>query len=247
MSTISTQRLAEVFVDVADTLVEEFDLIEFLQMVTSRTAELTSASAAGLLLADARGNLAFMAASEESAELLELFQVQNQEGPCQDCFRSGTPVVNADLTNADETWPAFAPRAVAGGFRSVHAIPLRHQSEVIGALNLFGTDIGRLEPDDVRIVQSLADIATIGLLQERTIRQGAVLAAQLQSALNSRITIEQAKGALAQLHDISVDEAFRMLRDYARRTQQRLSQVAGEVVTDLATHPEITGPGATRR
>ncbi len=240
MSTIATERLAEVFVDVADTLVDEFDLIEFLQMVTSRTAELTSASAAGLLLADPQGNLQFMAASQESVRLLELFQVQSQEGPCQDAFRGREPVVNADLGTAADRWPEFAPRAVEAGFRSVHAIPLRHQSEVIGALNLFGTDVGRLVPADVRILQSLADIATIGLLQERTVRQAQVLAEQLQGALNTRIAIEQAKGVLAQLHDTDVDDAFTMLRSYCRRSHQRLSEVAHAIVTDPTSHAELT-------
>lgn len=241
MSTIPADRLAEAFVEIADTLIDEFDLIEFLQMVTSRTTSLTSVAAAGLLLADPQGNLSFMAASDESVKLLELFQVQNVEGPCQDCFRQRAPVVNADLRRAQDSWPAFAPRAVAAGYRSVHAIPLRHRSQVIGALNLFGTDIGHLSPSDVRIVQALADIATIGLLQERSIRESHMLAEQLQGALNSRIIVEQAKGALAQLRDVGVDEAFRLLRAYCRSTGQRLGDVASEIVGDSTSHPELTG------
>ncbi|MFK5583485.1 GAF and ANTAR domain-containing protein [Serinicoccus sp. LYQ131] len=240
MSTIPADRLAAAFVEIADTLVDEFDLIEFLQMVTTRTTELTSVAAAGLLLADPQGNLAFMAASDESVKLLELFQVQKVEGPCQDCFRQRAPVVNADLRHARDSWPAFAPRAVAAGYRSVHAIPLRHRSEVIGALNLFGTDVGHLAPSDVRIVQALADIATIGLLQERSIRRSHVLSEQLQGALNSRIIVEQAKGALAQLRGVSVDEAFLMLRAYCRRTGQRLGEVASEVIVDTSSHPDLT-------
>jgi len=185
--TISADRLAEVFVEVADTLVDEFDLIEFLQMLTSHTSDLIEARAAGLLLADGRDRLQLMAASDERTEMLELFQVQAVEGPCQDCYRGGSAVVNADLAEAGDRWPRFAPKAVAAGFRSVHAFPLRLRTETIGALNLFGTDTGRMEPTDIRVVQALADVATIGLLQERTIRRNEVLSEQLQTALNSRI------------------------------------------------------------
>jgi transcriptional regulator with GAF, ATPase, and Fis domain len=240
MTTVSAERLAEVFVEVADTLVDEFDVIEFLQMLTSRTAELIDASAAGLLLADQYGQLRFVAASNESVRLLELFQVQNQEGPCLDAFRRSEPVINADLQEAGDQWPAFAPRAAAAGFRSVHAIPLRLRTEVIGALNLFGTDVGSLGPSDVHIVQALADVATIGLLQERAIQRGEVVAEQLQSALNSRVVIEQAKGAVAQLRGVSVDEAFELLRGHARRNRHRLVDVAHSVLRDPASIPDLS-------
>lgn len=181
----------------------------------------------------------FMAASEESVKLLELFQVQNDEGPCLDAFHSGSPVVNTDLDEAADRWPVFAPRAVKAGFKSVHAFPLRHRDDVIGALNLFNNDTGRLEPGDVRIIQALADVATIGLLQERGIRGQQLVTEQLQGALNSRITIEQAKGALARTHDISVDEAFEMMRGYARRHHHHLSEVAAAVVVNPTAHPEL--------
>jgi GAF domain-containing protein len=173
-------------------------------------------------------------------KLLELFQLQYQEGPCLDCFRTGAAVVNSDLHQAGQRWPRFAPRAVEAGFQSVHAFPLRHRQKVIGALNLFSSDIGHLEGTDVRIIQCLADIATIGLLQERAISSAEILTEQLQSALNSRITIEQAKGVLARTHGTTVDAAFAMMRDYARRTNQRLSEVARAVVTDPTRHPELT-------
>ena len=237
---VSTERLAEVFVSMADTLIDDFDVIEFLQLVTTHTSELVSATASGLLLADGQGRLQLMAASDERARMLELFQVQAVEGPCQDCFRLGTPVVNADLAQADGKWPDFAPRAVEAGFRSVHAFPLRLRREVIGALNLFGDETGRMEPEDVRIVQALADVATIGLLQERAIRRSELVTEQLQTALNSRIAIEQAKGALAQIHGCSTDEAFEMLRGWCRRNNQRLSEVARGLTTEPAKYPELT-------
>ena len=237
---IAVDRLAEVFVEVADTLVDDFDVIEFLETLTRHTAEVSDAASAGLLLTDAHGQLQYMASSATSVELLELFQLQYQEGPCLDCFRTGTAVVNSDLHQAGARWPLFAPRAAEAGFQSVHAFPLRHRQKVIGALNLFSTDTGHLEPTDVRIIQCLADIATIGLLQERTIRSAEILTEQLQSALNSRITIEQAKGVLARTHDIGVDDAFDLMRNYARVNQHRLSDVARSVVTDPHRHPELT-------
>lgn len=240
MPTVSRERLAEVFVEMADTLVDEFDLIEFLEKVTTRTAELVDVAAVGLLLADHHGHLQLMAASDEATRLLELFQLQHHEGPCLDAFATRVPVVNADLGQAADRWPRFAPRATDVGFRSVHAIPLRWRSEVIGALNLFGTGTGALATGDVQVVQALADVATIGLLQERAIRRAEVLAEQLQAALNSRIVIEQAKGALSRIHGIGVDEAFARLRSYARSNNRRLSDLAHAVITEPDTVPALT-------
>src|SRR4051794_4986936 len=237
---LSADRVAEVFVEVADTLVDDFDVIDFLQLVTAHTSELVPGTAVGLLLVDAEQRLQVMAASDDRTELLELFQVQSRQGPCQDCFTTGEAVVNADLEQAAGRWPLFAPRAVQAGFRSVHAFPLRLRGEIIGALNLFHPDVGTLADDVARILQALADVATIGLLQERAIRRGEQLTEQLQQALNSRIAIEQAKGALAQLHGIGIDEAFELLRGYSRRQHLRISDVALAVVNDPDSHPELT-------
>jgi GAF domain-containing protein len=240
MSTMSHQRLAETFVQVADTLVDDFDLVDFLTMVTERATELAGAAAAGLLLSDEMGRLQFMAASTESAKVLELFQVQREEGPCQDCFREGARVSHRDLTVDAQRWPHFAPRAVAAGFRAVHAFPLRHHGMRIGALNLFDTNPRQYSDEEGALLQALADVAAIGILQERAIRRGELLTEQLQRALNSRITIEQAKGALAQLHAISPDEAFVRLRDYSRTHHHRLTDVAAAVLTDPTRHPVLT-------
>jgi len=240
---ISADRLAEVFVEVADTLVDEFDLIEFLHMLATHTSELFEARAAGLLLADHRGRLQVMAASDERAEMLELFQVQAHEGPCQDCFAHGEAVINTDLTQASHRWPTFAPRAVAAGYRSVHAFPLRLRKQTLGALNLFGTDIGRMDSTDIRVVQALADVATIGMLQQRAIQRGDDLTDQLQGALNTRIVIEQAKGMLAQIHATTPDQAFDLLRAYCRRNNVKLSDLAHQVVTDPTSVRDLTRPG----
>ena len=239
MSSVESKQIARVFVEVADTHVDEFDLLEFLQMVTVRTSELVGAQAAGLLLSDERGSLQFMAASDERTELLELFQVQAHEGPCQDCFVTGRAIVNAELRDAGERWPLFAPRAVAAGFRSVHAFPLRLRKEVIGALNLFSSAPRLMETRDLEIVQALADVATIGVLQERAIRHSELLSEQLQGALNSRIVIEQAKGVVAQLYDCSVDEAFTLLRGYSRRHRVKLGDVARDAVTRPRDLPDL--------
>ena len=252
-ATIESDQLAEVFVEVADTFVDGFDLIEFLQRVTTHTSDLVAARASGLMLADHRGRLQLMAASDERAEMLELFQVQALEGPCQDCYLQGQPVINADLRHAQDRWPQFAPRAVAAGFKSVHAFHMRLRGQVIGALNMFGTQAGEMDATDVRVIQALADIATIGLLQERAITRGEILTEQLQTALNSRIVIEQAKGALAQIHGGTPDEAFDRLRAYCRAHSLRLSAVVYSVTTAgqppgaHAPHPRLTHPARTTR
>ena len=227
---ISTERLTDLFVEVADTLVADFDLIDFLHNLTQHAAAISGAEAVGLMLADHHGKLRFMAASNDTGEMLELLQLQNSEGPCLDCYSSGEPVVNADLASATERWPVFAPAAEAAGFRSVHAFPMRLRDERIGALNLFGGTDEAFADHEVVVVQALADIATIALLQERSIARSDALTEQLQGALNSRITIEQAKGALAQMAGVTPEAAFQRMRAHARSTRRRLVDVAQEVM-----------------
>jgi GAF domain-containing protein len=240
MGTISAERLAKTFVAVADTLVDEFDLIEFLQMLTRRVGEVVDASTVGLMLADHHRKLQFMAGSDETAKVMELFQLHHDEGPCVEAFHSAQAVVNVDLPAANERWPSFAPRATAAGIGSVHAFPLRLRSEVIGAMGVFGYNVDAvLDETDMRVVQSLADVAAISLLQERAIRRGELLAEQLQGALNSRVIIEQAKGAVAQARGISVDDAFKLIRGYTRSHNQRLGEVAYAIVSNPASVPEL--------
>ena len=240
MTTVSVQRLATIFVEVADTLVDEFDLIDFLHMLTDRAASLVDAAAVGIVLADPRGRLEFMAGSNENVKLLELFQLQNHEGPCLEAFRTGQPVINVDLRAAGDRWPKFAPRAAALGYQAVHAFPLRLRQQVIGAMNVFGMRKGGdFHDTDITVMQALADVASIALIQERAIRRGEVLSEQLQSALNSRIVIEQAKGAVAQARGISVDDAFARIRGYARRRNRRLTDVAHTIVADPTTAEQL--------
>jgi GAF domain-containing protein len=222
-------ELADVFVEMADTLVDDFDVIDFLHVLTERSVQLLGVSAAGLLLTDERDKLQVLAASSEQTRLLELFQLQTDEGPCLDCFRTGRPVSIADLRTAGR-WPRFTAAAAEVGFVAVHALPMRLRNEVIGALNLFDAKPVALDESMLRIGQALADVATIGLLQQRAIRRRDALTEQLQSALNSRVLIEQAKGVLAERLGVSVNEAFTMLRSSARGTNRRLSELAQAVV-----------------
>ena len=224
------ELLSDTFVGLADTMVADFDVIDFLHMLTDRSVALLAASAAGVVLADPRGELRVAAASSEAAGLVELFQIQNDQGPCLDCFRTGQPVTAADLAGADQRWPRFAAAAVQAGFRTVEALPMRLRDQVVGALNLFRAAPSPFAAADLRIGQALADVATIGLLQERSLRRTEILAEQLQGALNSRVIIEQAKGKLAERRTIEMEDAFRLLRDYARNSNQHLTDVARNFV-----------------
>jgi len=238
------QRLVHVFVELADTLVEEFDVVDFLQTLTERCVELVDADAAGLLLDDQRGTLQPVAYTHESARLLELFELQRGEGPCLDCFATGRPLTNIDLTSSADRWPVFATAARDLGFTTCHALPLRLRSQVIGALNLFSTRAGLLSPDHLAVAQGLADIATIGLLHERAARDQLAVSEQLQTALQSRILIEQAKGVLSARAYTTVDGAFRLMRAHARRTGSLLTTVAGDIVSgsmDAAQLQETPG------
>ena len=223
--------LSDTFVELADTMVADFDVIDFLHLLTDRSVSLLSASAAGVMLADPRGELRVAASSNEAAGLLELFQIQNDQGPCLDCFRTGRPVTAADLAGPGQRWPRFAAAATGSGFRAVEALPMRLRDQVIGALNLFRAAAGPFDPAELRIGQALADVATIGLLHERNVRRSETVAEQLQGALNSRVVIEQAKGKLAERRSINMDQAFVLLRDYARNSNQRLTDVARNFVT----------------
>jgi len=222
-------QLADVFVEMADTLVDDFDVIDFLHVLTERCVQLLGVSAAGLLLTDQRDNLQVVAASSERTRLLELFQLQTDQGPCVDCFRTGQPVSVVDLPSAGR-WPGFTAAAADAGFAAVHALPMRLRTEVIGALNLFDTNPGPLDSGRLRIGQALADVATIGLLQQRAIRRRDTLTEQLQTALNSRVLIEQAKGVLAERLHLDVAEAFTVLRNDARSRNRRLSELAQAIV-----------------
>jgi transcriptional regulator with GAF, ATPase, and Fis domain len=223
------QLLAVTFVELADTLVADFDVVDFLHGLVDRAVQLLDVDAAGLMLADQRGSLRVIASSTEQARLVELFQLQHDQGPCLECYQTGRPVYEADMAAAAQRWPVFAPAAAGAGFAAMQAIPMRLRDDVIGAMNLFMATPRRLDETGLRVGQALADVATIGLLQERNLRHQEVLAEQLQGALNSRVVIEQAKGVLAERMGLDMGQAFERLRGQARLQNRRLAELAGAV------------------
>lgn len=239
------QLIATTFVDLADTLVADFDVIDFLHTLVMRSVELLDVNAAAIMLADQRGGLQVMASSTEEARLLELYQVQNNEGPCLDCFRSGRPVVRADLPAMRRSWPVFTERLLQLGFACAQALPMRLRNETIGALNIFRTDPEPLAEPDLRIGQAMADVATVGLLQERAIAARELLATQLQTALTSRVQLEQAKGMLAERAGLPMDQAFQVMRSYARSHNRRLSEVAAQIIDGTIDDLLADPPGRT--
>ena len=241
------QAVSQAFVALADTLVDDYDVIDLLDRLVAHSVALLTADAAAIMLSDAHQNLRVLAASSDDAELMEVLQLQNEQGPCLDCYRSGTPVSVPDLAQVAEQWPAFVAAAgQAGAFRSVHALPLRLRGEAIGALNLFHHTPGPLPVADLQLGQALADVATIGILQERAIRQSETLNEQLQIALSSRVVIEQAKGVLAQYHGLSMEASFERLRRYSRDRRLRLAEVSRQLANgelDPAALSSLARPG----
>jgi transcriptional regulator with GAF, ATPase, and Fis domain len=222
--------LARTFVELADTLVADFDVVELLTLLTDGCVDVLDVGAAGLMLAAPEGDLRVMASSSEAMRVLELFELQSQEGPCLDCYRTGQPVVNQDLATVNGRWPRFAAEALAAGFHSVHALPMRLRGAVIGALNLFHIEPGEMRQADVVAAQAMADVATIGVLQHRAALEAQVLNEQLNHALTSRIVIEQAKGIIAEREGLNMEQAFSTLRNHARHHNLRLLDVAGDVI-----------------
>ncbi|HTD58604.1 MAG TPA: GAF and ANTAR domain-containing protein [Solirubrobacteraceae bacterium] len=236
------QRIVETFVELADTMVEDFDVIEFLHHLAERCVELLDCAEAGLLLADAAGVLRVMASSSERSDALDLLQSQNEEGPCFECYERGALVASEDLTGDAGRWPTFAPMALQKGFRSVQAIPMRVRGQTIGALNLFRATTGRLVEQDLSLGQGMADIAAIALLHERSVREAHRVVEQLQDALSSRVMIEQAKGVLAERAHIGVDAAFALLRAHAREHNLRLSNVARDLIDGHLDATSLSSP-----
>lgn len=243
----SDRAARDAFVELADTLVAEFDIIDFLNTLATRAVKLLDVATCGVVLVDHHDTLSVVAASTEQTRLLELLELQNVEGPSLDCYRTGRPVSCANLAEADARWPQFAPNARDAGFAAVEAVPMRLRSEVIGAMNLFSRTSGEADQDTRDLARALADVATIGILHERAVRRREVLAEQLQNALHSRILIEQAKGVLAERHSISVSDGFKVMQRFSRDNNRRLATVAQAVVDgDLLLAPWDEPPQADR-
>ncbi len=230
--------LARAFVRLADTLADEFDVVEFLQSLSVDSVEIVGAEAASVMLVNARGELRLVASSEERMRLLELFEIQSAQGPCLDAFGSGR-TVQASGAESRIRWPVFAPQASEAGFQALCAVPMRARADTIGALNLFRGSDQPFSDAELEIARAMAQVATIALLQERAIRERSMLAEQLQAALRSRIVIEQAKGMLAEHLSTTVDEAFQLLNRYARDHNRRLTDVARDVVDRTIPHDAL--------
>ena len=231
-------QLVATLVELADNLVDDFDVVDILTVLSNRCVETLAVNSAGVMLATPDGELQFIAASSQSMRLLELLQLQTNEGPCVDCFRQGVPVINQSLVDATDRWPTFSPKARSHGVRSVHSIPMRLRGRTIGALNLFRTDDVIMDDVDLIVAQGLADVATIAILQHQTAADAQKLNDQLSNALNSRIIIEQAKGMISQIHQCDMDQAFSKLRTHARNNNQRLTDVARAIV-DGTIAPDV--------
>jgi len=237
--------LARTFVELSDTLVDDFDVVELLTLLADRCVEVLDVDAAGIMLGGPGGELRVMASSSEAMRVLELFEVQAQEGPCLDCYRTGQPVLNEVLDADGGRWPLFAAEALEAGFQSVQALPLRMRGNVIGALNLFHGGQAELERADVDVAQAFADVATIAILQHRAGLEGQVLNEQLQQALNSRVVIEQAKGVIAERAGLSVAQAFTALRAHARSNNLGLVEVARGVIDGTLRVSDLDVAGLT--
>ena len=221
--------LVRTLVDLVDSLVADFDIVDLLTLLSDRCVEALDVAAAGVMIATPAGHLQVVASSSDAMRTLELFQLQSDQGPCVDAYQSGQPVINHDLASDTRRWPSFTPRAIAAGFRSTHSLPMHLHGQTIGALNMFRADNGTLEPDDVIAAQALADIATIAILQHRASASAQALNNQLNHALNSRIVIEQAKGKISEAAHLDMDQAFQRLRHHARNHNLRLTDLAHDI------------------
>lgn len=223
-------RLSAAFVTLADTLTSEYDIVDLLHTLMNECVELMDVQAGGMLLANAHGELELIASTSERADFVEVLQLNAGAGPCVECFTTGKAVSVGNVAEAGDDWEEFRDACLQQGFHAVHAVPMRLRGQIIGAMNLFRTSVGELSAADASVTQALADVATIGILQERLIRESGIVAEQLQRALDSRVLIEQAKGVLAESWNIDMDEAFSLLRDYARNQNLTLRSVAEGVV-----------------
>jgi hypothetical protein len=231
---VSAERerdVAQAFVSLANSLVDGFDVVELLSGLTANCARLLDIASAGVLLADRRSVLHVVAASSEATRNLELFQLQRDQGPCLDCYRSGAPVSVADLGERLARWPQFVDAALSAGFASVHALPMRLQDNVLGTLGLFGSRVGALGEEDLSLAQALAHVGSVAIVHGNAAADKAAIAEQLQNALSSRVVLEQAKGLIAQRGELDMDKAFEALRGYARDHNHRLVDVARAVVS----------------
>ena len=229
--TTRLELLFDAFATFADTLVAGYDILDLLQTLVETCHDLLDVDSAGILLANAANELEVVASTSEANTLVEVMQIDADAGPCLECFRTRAVVSLPDIDVGSDRWAAFCDTARAQGIHSVYAIPLRLRDTTIGTLNLMRNERGELNQYDIRAAQALADVATIGILQERTVRDASKLRDQLQEALSSRVIIEQAKGVVAETANVSIEAAFALIRQHARSHQTPLSLVARQLVS----------------
>ncbi|OAN39878.1 GAF and ANTAR domain-containing protein [Mycolicibacterium iranicum] len=246
MSAAPRQSLAQTFTELADILVADFDLVEVMHLIAARSQQILDVDAVGILVVDCHGSLNVIAASTEEARVLELSALQNREGPCLECFRTGQPVSCADMSTETTRWPRFAPEALQAGFTGVHALPMRLRDEVIGGMNLFSAARRSVDAEMLDAAQALTNVAAIALIHERAIRHRRLLVEQLQHGINQRLTIEQAKGLIAERAGVGIGEAFDVLRAYACTHHWKLSELAQAVIHDGSTTSDVLRGPAQR-
>jgi len=230
MTLTREQGILRAFAQLADTLVADYDVVDLLQNLVDLSSRFLGATASGVMLADEHGELDVIASTSEASRLVEVMQLSAYAGPCIESFETGAVVSVADIEQVPDRWQAFRDRALEQGFAAIDAIPLRLRAQTIGTLNLFRAATGDLPEDDLVAAQAFADVATIGILHQRSLAESDAIRQQLQFALNSRIIVEQAKGVVAQTRAVPIDQAFTLIRDYARRNQKGISQVASDIV-----------------
>jgi len=218
--------VVKALVEMADTLVDDYDVVDLLTGLADRCVSLLDVSAAGVMLASPEGSLGLVASSSEAMRLLELFELQTQEGPCLDAFRTGQSVEHENLQAGSGRWPSFSAAALQAGFASALALPLRLREATLGALNLLRVTRTPMDEADIIVARAFADLATLSIIQHRTAAEAQRLNEQLSAALTSRVVIEQAKGVIAERADVDLAEAFSRLRSYARNHNRRLTDVA---------------------
>jgi GAF domain-containing protein len=230
-------------VEMADTLVDDYDVVDLLTGLTDRCVSLLGVSAAGVMLVSPAGNLGLLASSSEAMRLLELFELQAEEGPCLDAFRTGEPIGQVDLVAGSDRWPSFAAAARGAGFQSAFALPLRLRDVTLGALNLLSVSAAPMPEEDIIVARAFADLAALSIIQHRTSVEAHRVTEQLSAALTSRVVIEQAKGVISERAGTDLAEAFSRLRAYARNNNVRLTDVA-QAAVDGTLDPRAWGRAA---
>jgi GAF domain-containing protein len=239
---VPEQALNRAFADLADSLVSQFDLVDVLHRLVTRVTELLSADAASILLRDAQGDVQVVA-SPEATRTLEIGQLQCGQGPGLDCLRTGRAVSVPDLDAGSARWELFVPMARDCGLAAVHALPMRAREQVIGAMSLYTVDVGELPEGDLHAAQALVDVATIGILQDRARQDHELILQQTQGSMHGQFIVEQAKGMLAA-SGVSMEDAYDLLRHFARYRESRLLEVAADLTSGRIDPAVIIADGS---